>query len=553
MNCRRNQSAYFSAILLSLLSLSLFSAGGSGFVLTYRFFLEQEVSSAFLLKLTIKFFSFGALAILLAALLRKRSPNLEDLGISLDTHKPVHISMVVFTVVLASLYAFTRLGKYPFPEPDEMHHLIVCRNISEYGAYASGHPKSGFIFFDSYDSVGPPVLLPCALSFIVCGVGLESARVVIGLYFVLFCLIASYVINRNLNPKFAVLLPFYLVFSLHSIYLARSLYGEVPAFLYLFLGIAVASKRSNNSDSWFLSFLAGVLFGLAVLCKTFLIVMTVPIFVAMLYDRCSQKTMSLKSLFWNGMGTLGVLLCWWLIQHTYGVSATNSQSMFDMYHGYFVFGLSPLKKNMTWFLARPALTMSWLLVLLLVTPLIFRKNYSFWMVVLYLTAVFFLMWWCFFTPGNIPRYLWYTSAILGMFSAIVVSNLTEGMCETFSLRRLRRYGEITLIAIISMPYAIQLWEQSERVFFADETADLRALTEFVNNLPSDSNLGTTFWPVERLVNFFSGREAVRLKGNDFVEKKIDVLVAHGTTIPPSLEHVPPDSVFGRFLLWSINP
>lgn len=88
----------------------------------------------------------------------------------------------LLAVLVCTLF-LPRLDVYPWAAPDEVHHLTVAKNIAVHGAYASGHPDRGLDYFDTYDSVGGPVLLPVAGAFTVFGAGLGVARGVMVLFF----------------------------------------------------------------------------------------------------------------------------------------------------------------------------------------------------------------------------------------------------------------------------------------------------------------------------------------------------------------------------------
>jgi len=92
-------------------------------------------------------------------------------------------------LVVVALFLTVNLGAYPWAAPDEVHHLVVARNIAVHGSYASGHPAGGLRYFDSFDSVGPAVLGPIALAFEFFGVGLLPARGVMVLFFLGLCLV----------------------------------------------------------------------------------------------------------------------------------------------------------------------------------------------------------------------------------------------------------------------------------------------------------------------------------------------------------------------------
>ncbi|MBL7645804.1 MAG: hypothetical protein JNK74_06385 [Candidatus Hydrogenedentes bacterium] len=173
-------------------------------------------------------------------------------GVSLQVSEPREgLSRSAFVGLMALLLAIVlvlglRLGDYPFAAPDEVHHLIVARNLAEFGAYASGHPESGFKYFDSFDSVGPVVLGPIAMAFKTFGTSLAVARGVMVAFFAGLCL-ATWGFTRGLFGTRAALASVVLLLGTYSsIYLGRTLYGEVPAYFFLLLGL-LAWRRALQS------------------------------------------------------------------------------------------------------------------------------------------------------------------------------------------------------------------------------------------------------------------------------------------------------------------
>ncbi len=192
------------------------------------------------------FFALVALGAL-ALLVRWRGA-----GVSLPVFQPREaLSRSALAGLLVLLLAIVlllgiRLGDYPFAAPDEVHHLIVARNLAEHGAYASGHPETRFKYFDSFDSVGPVVLGPIAMAFKVLGTSLAVARGVMVVFFAGLCL-ATWGFTKGLFGSRAALISVALLLGTYSsIYLGRTLYGEVPAYFFLLLGL-LAWRRALES------------------------------------------------------------------------------------------------------------------------------------------------------------------------------------------------------------------------------------------------------------------------------------------------------------------
>ena len=149
-------------------------------------------------------------------------------------------------LALAALMVLPRLYAYPHAEPDEIHHLIVARNLAVHGVYATGHPAIGFEKFDDYDSVGPPVILPIAAVFKMTGVSLAGARGVMALYSLVLCVALFVLLRPIIGARSAALGVVLMTFAFGSVYLARALYGEVPALFYITLALMRGARRSRE-------------------------------------------------------------------------------------------------------------------------------------------------------------------------------------------------------------------------------------------------------------------------------------------------------------------
>jgi hypothetical protein len=184
--------------------------------------------------------TIGSVALL--SRLRGAPPTPLAPPMSREISRGATVTLPLFVLIVTMLLG-ARTGIYPWAAPDEVHHLIVARNLAEYGAYASGHPETGFKYFDSFDSIGPVVIGPVALAFKIFGTSLETARCVMVAFFLGLCL-ATYGFSRGLfGDKVALVSVALLVGTYSSIYLGRTLYGEVPAYFFLLLGL-IAWRRA---------------------------------------------------------------------------------------------------------------------------------------------------------------------------------------------------------------------------------------------------------------------------------------------------------------------
>ncbi len=413
-------------------------------------------------------------------------------------------------LAIAALMVLPRLHAYPHAEPDEIHHLIVARNLAAYGLYATGHPALGFEKFDDYDSVGPPVILPIAAIFRLAGSSLAGARAIMATYFLALCIALFALIRPVLGDRAAALGLLLMSFSFGSTYLGRTLYGEVPALFFVALALLCWRAALTSGRPWRYGLLSGLAFGCALLCKYFLIVGAWALLGAWLIDRVTARRIRWDHLAPAAIATLAVLLTWFAVQEWgKGQAAGAAMGIAAMYQHNLLFGLSSLPQTAGWLLRQPATLLvmtasfGWGMHAALV------RRYDPPTLVLLLLAPYLAFWWVFFTPGNIPRYMWYTCAVLGLFSGQLALAALDGM-RTSRGNPIRIAGFLFLIAIIAIPAAGRLQEQGVRVFARDEMRDDRELARILASMPEKTHIGTTVWPLEGAMNFLAGRAVTRL-------------------------------------------
>ena len=411
-------------------------------------------------------------------------------------------------VILVLALVLPRLDKYPKTEPDELHHLIVAQNISEHGMYASGHPATGLKSFDSYDSVGPPVLLPLAAAFETTGPGLITGRAVMAGFYLLLNVMVWLLMRPAAGNSAALMSIVFLAGAFGSVYLGRTLYGEVPALAFFIAGLIVWRRALNTGTAMMLCLGAGILWGLALLCKTIIILAFWAFLAAWLHDRLTLRRIRFRYLLVPAISAGLVLLVWWSVQSLYG-DGNAAASTLGMYQHYLLFGFASTGRAARWLLNRPMETGAAAAGMLFAVPRIFHKRQDPALAVLFFMAVLFTFWWLFFTTGQIPRYLWYSLAAAAWFAAWLMSALMR-----YTVRNRKRTAmaaaAVCGVLVIATPYLGGIMDQARRVYLHDELADERALAAYVDTVPKDAVIATDFWPVTRLVNFFNDRSAVSL-------------------------------------------
>jgi heme exporter protein D len=550
----RAQSAWVweTVGVLALFLCTGFAACAS-FVLVVHFALNGTGESGLLGKLLIKGALFSILtAGLLAILWRHRVSPLSKGRTSKNAPtSPLRDKWGLLIVLIAAAAVYLpRLDAYPYAEPDETYYLIVARNIVLHGVYGSGDPVSGFTPFDSYNSVGPPVILPVAAAVWAGGTSFTPPRVVMAVYFLaLGC--AAYALILPVFGSPAAICSVILLFTAPmSVYLARSVYGEAPGLLFIILALLVW-RRALHVPGWSLSALgAGMYFALALMCRSILLLALWPLLGVWLYDRMTFKRIHLPHLLAPALTVGAVYAVWLLIQSLYGEDeARLATGIIATYQHNLMFGVDSLGHSLLWLCRRPFTVFAMFTGLAFTVPVLFHRRYDPPMAVAWLLALLFLFWWVFFTTGQHPRYVWYSFAV----AALCMGPLLAEVLPRIGQRKsglLPRLGYAALVAAILLPSIGRLHEQTTYAYTYDDMKDLRALAEHVRQLPPEHTVATTFWPLERSVNYLAQRPVGRVHKADLGEASYEHIIIDQETQPALLDYLDLDDTFGRYAIAS---
>ncbi len=444
--------------------------------------------------------------------------------------------VLLLLLALAALLLGLQLDRYPWAAPDEIHHLNVARNLAVHGAYASGNPESGFTYFDSFDSVGPTVLLPVALALKAGGASLVAGRFVMPFFFLMLCL-AGFQFCRMLYGAWSgVAAVAFLLATFSSIYLGRTVYGEVPAFAFLLCGL-ITWHRALALPGWSGWGLAtGLLMAAAVLSKTIVVLVIFSLAGAWAYDRVRHRQIRWAHIVTPALSGLALLLVWKGFQHFHGGESADDGGVLTIYQHYLLFGISSTPFAIAnSVVLNPVAHLGWLVIAVISVPLVFRQRYAPAAVALYLYALFMLYWWFFFTPGQLHRYLWNAYAILGLFAA---PWLVTGVQYVMNTQQAKARRALCLVALVLLVGPGIRWVglQAAEVVTKDEMADDWALLEAIEALPPTQQVGTTRGRLPGVVQFFTGRA---IRSHDEVEElwpQCDVLIlpdtpAHRARVP----------------------
>ncbi|MBX3176877.1 MAG: glycosyltransferase family 39 protein [Candidatus Hydrogenedentes bacterium] len=462
------------------------------------------------------------------------------------------VAVLVATAVLLS----ARVSIYPWAAPDEVHHLVVARNLALHGSYASGHPDAGFLYFDSFDSVGPTVIAPIALAFRAFGLDLAVARHVMVAFFLLLCLAQYFLARRLFAPWTAVASVALLVGTVSSTYLGRTLYGEVPAYAFLLLGLLAWGAALERPRAMGYGLLAGFLVAAAVLTKTILALVAFSFLGAWLYDRATDRAIRWPHVLWPVAGGLATMGAWALIQRWHAPANADPGGVLAIYQHYLLFGVGSAGRAFQHaILPHPVTHLAMLAVLALAIASGFRGPRRLPALVLLLFAVFMGYWWFFFTPGHLHRYLWNSYAILALFAAPWLCRaLAELARPEFPARR--RIAALACAILLAAPQARWIAFQAREIATNSEMHPEYALIGAVEALPADQRIATDVERLPGLLHFFAGRRV------ETGEDPVALLAAYDTVIArdsPALRGVLHDGIrvqpAGAFVLLSIaeNP
>ncbi len=406
---------------------------------------------------------------------------------------------LIVIVAATALLVFPNLARFPLAAPDELHHLIVARNLAEHGAYASGLPPDRLVHFDYYDSVGPTVIAPVAGALSALGVDVEHGRLPMALFSLAFPVSLYFLFAGAWGRAAGLLAALVPLGAFGTVYLARTLYGEVPALTLLIAGL-LCWRRSMAAPSVPLALATGLLFGLAVLTKTFLVLTAFAFAGIWLYDRANARHIRTRSVVPVALGAIVPLAAWSFVKFLQRDLIGEQPSMLVYYRHLLVFGFEPLIEHVPRFIEAIPILAASILLLGLVVPRVFQDRFDPALAVLFLIAAMYAFWWVFFTPMHLPRYLWYTAAIAAAFGGGLF-----GAGLRSSAPSMPRAAQVALAAVLVVAYAIPAAQVAFRVYTLDQAAADRGLVEYVRTLPEGAPLATTYWPAERLINFASGR------------------------------------------------
>lgn len=438
----------------------------------------------------------------------------------------VYWAAAAIVLLFTALLLLPHLQRYPWAAPDEVHHLGVAKNIAMHGRYASGGPETGFRDFDPYDSVGAPVILPIAAAFRAGGVDHGIARIVIAVYFLLLCGVLLILARPVLGHWQALAGVAFVPMAFASIYLGRTVYGEAPAMFWLCAGLACWRKSIDCARPALWSTAAGAAFGCMLLCKFIFVIAAFPFLGVFMQDWLGPRRIRWRHLFYPALGAALVMGAWLLFQRLYGGSALDSGgATVGLYRTLLLFGVRPAWGN----IQRTILARPWMHAAIAcgvvwgVRSLFRRGRPDPTLLVLSLWAGLIFYWWIFFTPGQLPRYLWPAYAVLAVFTGALAMRLLRSAASR-KHAPWKRLGAAGACVLLTLPSLLWTSEQAREVYRNTEMLDDLAIATLVAQAPPTAHIATDFFPLRVSLFYFLERRVTVETDHALLLQESDIII-----------------------------
>ncbi|NUM53170.1 MAG: glycosyltransferase family 39 protein [Candidatus Hydrogenedentes bacterium] len=480
--------------------------------------------------------------------LYRRKPGLRE-SLPGRTKSPSGRTTMIALLVslgIVALATIPRLSVFPHIEPDESHHLIVARNVAVHGVYGSGMPATGFRPFDDYDSVGPTVLLPVAAAIWAFGEPLHSGRVIMALFFLLLCALVYLLVARSTNTMAGVFAVLFLLAAPGSLYLARTLYGEAPALLYLIAALFVWERALDSARplSWCVA--SGALFGCALTTKYFLVVAAWPALGMWVYDWMTFRRIRLVHALVPTGVALAMLASWVGVTSLYGPHGTDTPGgHLSMYQHNLLFGLDSVGTALSWLAQHWIAAVFYLVVgIYSLTTAALLTAYRPACLLLALFALLIAYWWIFFTTGAIPRYLWYAMAIGAAFAGtFCASGFSRSQGKAARYRRFAYIASTVMLVFVAWETAPRIAAMATR----DEMQDEYAVVDHLVKHYDRAAVATTFYPIQRVANLLAEFPVDRVRTTDSWQE-YDAVVLDARSQTDAIGDNRIEQTFGRYAI-----
>src|SRR3989344_6074584 len=238
------------------------------------------------------------------------------------------VSIILITVgfCLLGLLSFSRLTEIPATWMDEGAIDQVAMNLAENGVYGYQIAPGNFISAE-FLTTGYPVVYPVALTFLLFGKSLFSARFVMVLFIFLLSISAFwyskvFALNKP-SLRFFPLISLFLLISFAPLYgHGKNVLGEVPGLTFFVFSLLSLSLFEQKHRMGWLIFLSGILGGLSMATKPLYLILILPASLSVFF-LFKRKSFSLRE---KGIFFIGMLipLLWWVIAQSGEHSVLNT-------------------------------------------------------------------------------------------------------------------------------------------------------------------------------------------------------------------------------------
>ncbi len=361
--------------------------------------------------------------------------------------------------------------------------------------------------------------------------GGDAARVyvivaLIAAFGVAFTVLVYFVFLPLYGARASGLASFFALAAFGTIYLSRSLYGEVPALAFVLLGLLAWRQGLARERGALLLIAAGLCFGLAVLTKAFMAAAALAVVGAYVFDRVSHRRISPRGILLPAAGTLVIMGAWQAVEFAGRHLVAGDKPSLALYYRHSLsFGLGPVWENVGLVATVVPVLVLGVFAVGMAVPRVFRDHYDPALVVLFLLAPLTVFWFAFFTPMHLPRYLWYPAVIAAMFSGPLADRMmSAGRIAPAINPRVFTPARVAVAGLLAWVYLAPGVETAYKVFSADQAGPDRAVARYVAELPAGARIATTYWPAERLLNFLDARRVTVLTPGTAAGADYDVLI-----------------------------
>jgi 4-amino-4-deoxy-L-arabinose transferase-like glycosyltransferase len=338
----------------------------------------------------------------------------------------------VIVLALAGFLLFYNLDLNPRPWQDDGFAPGIAKSLVQTGVYAI-QVADGYQTYGGVQSAGPTIVLPIALAYRLLGVGLVQSRLVMAL-FAFITLVLFYLSGQAMFNRRVAILAVILVLGSQSVgyfVFGRPAFGEVPALGFFLAGWLIWSQAVRRRRAWLVP-VAGVLFGLAMVTKSYYLVIAGGTIAALvILDRFFYHQHCFRYLFVLGITAVACYALWQGWQWNYFGADVFTQNLGKLRQ----LADASVGFNLTWIgdaikqMIGPGAGYFYFywgfLALLYAVPLIFRRTRDSFL--LAFVGLFAIFWLGYSTFGRlpIPRYILPGTALAALFVILLKAWLLQ--------------------------------------------------------------------------------------------------------------------------------